>query len=131
MKTILKRLKLGFVYTPDKKTFVDHWSVMRNRQGNFHGDCDDYAVTVLYHSLGFWRFLWHVLVTKKARLIRVRTKDGGSHIVGNLDGWWFDNFVCGKRLARHVFFSRTGHRWVGEVGRWERLVKLTVGLFYR
>ena len=101
-----------FIYRRDAKSWIDHWSVMRLRNGEYFGDCDDYATTVLWHYYGgFFGFLWNVVILHRGQYHKFITADGQPHIVGSVDGKYFDNYTL-DALPKSKFLAKTGHRYL-------------------
>lgn len=100
-----------FMYKADRLRAFDSWRVMKLEHGHYHGDCEDFALTVFWfvcdHSVG--KFLWNLLVTHRYGLIRVHTTQGEAHVVGVFQNKWFDNFTL-QSQSREKFFQITGHR---------------------
>jgi len=119
-----------FEYKDDPDMLVDPWFVMREKRGKLHGDCDDFTITCLYLYLGFWRFIWQVLITHRAEIHRVKTTAGGTHVVGCVGGLWFDNWTL-KTLPKRQFFEQTGHVHLKRYWSPVFAAKLVAGLFVR
>lgn len=131
----LTDLKKCFHYTADKKILFDHYSVMRkNADGKYRGDCDDYAMTYAWIVCGcnLWSFLKAVFLTSEIRFYRVKTFDGGNHLVGNLrkTDEWFDNWTMNQR-PRGGFFHATKHTIRYRQPRVLVAIFLLIGLFTR
>lgn len=102
-----------FRYTADPRSFfTDYWFVMQDRDGVMQGDCDDYAITVLWLLCGgsFWQFVWNVLVLHQYRLHRVRTRNGEYHVVTQVGNTWYDNWTR-RAVSREQLFAETGHQY--------------------
>lgn len=100
-----------FVYTPDKISLFDSWSVMKDHDGKMFGDCDNFALTAIWYACdrSIWKFILYVLILHKYRFWFCMTEDGEKHVVGYAQGKYFDNFTY-KALDKESFFSRTKHR---------------------
>lgn len=106
----LSEVNKFFLYNKDKKLFIgDSWRILNNKK--YHGDCDDFALTVLWLMCDkkISKFIWNVLVLHKFRLYYSRTFTKEPHIIGYADGLWFDNWTQ-EALDEEKFFYRTGHR---------------------
>lgn len=127
----VKNLFKKFVYREDRKHLWDQWFVMKENGGRYYGDCDDFTITGLWLlcDRSFWKFVWRVLVTHRYKIHRVRTASG-THVVAEVDGLWFDNWV-GTMLPKDEFFKTTGHQYLKQY--WSPYIAscLLVGLFYR
>ena len=121
-----------FVYTSDRIKIFDSWRVMREVDGVFRGDCDDFSITVFwyYSDRNLLKFLCNLLITHQYQLHFVRTITGEKHVVGAVDGLYFDNWTyCA--LPRDAFYARTKHkrimRHISPLYAWF----LLIGLFIR
>jgi len=102
-----------FRYTADATSFfTDYWFVMRDHNGVMQGDCDDYAITVLWLVCGasIWQFVWRVLILHQYRLHRVRTGAGEYHVVTQVGDSWYDNWTR-RAVSREQLFAETGHQY--------------------
>jgi hypothetical protein len=87
----MQAVKSRFKWVSDGE--VDSYHIMAS-EGPIDGDCDDFAITVLWELAGCsrWRFLWW-LVSFKGVLWFVRDPKGARHItlwvrgVGYTDNW--------------------------------------------
>ena len=88
----------------------DSWRVMKDKDGVMAGDCDDFAITCFWHYSGenLIKFLWNLLVTHNYRLYRAKTIKGQYHVVGAVDGQWFDNWTY-EPLSKNEFLYQTKH----------------------
>ncbi len=120
-----------FDYQKDPKWWIDPWTVMKQKQGKLRGDCDDFTITCLYRHLGFWAFIWRVCITHSAQIHRVKTPQGDTHVVGCVEGYWFDNFTLCAIQGREQFFIATGHTYLMRYYAPLFLIKLIAGLFRR
>ena len=121
-----------FEFKFDKKFFIDQWFVMKDKDGKFRGDCDDFTITVLwyYYGCSLLSFIWNVLVKHDCKIIRVKTSTGEFHIIGSVDGLFFDNWSL-KALPEEDFFNRTKHNKLSRYNVFTMLGKLLVGLITR
>ena len=73
------------------------------------GDCEDYALTLLYLISGksMWKF-WFYLITGKAQIRRVTTKNGGGHAVLRFGKHWADNWT--KKFVEWEEMEKLGHK---------------------
>lgn len=88
---IIKSVKDRFVWETDGK--LDSYHILAS-EGPIYGDCDDFAVTVLYELVGhnILKFWWW-LITFKACLWFVTSVRGGPHVVLWVRGSGYtDNF---------------------------------------
>jgi hypothetical protein len=89
--TPINDLVTGFKYESDGK--IDTWTILQpNADGEYVGDCDDFALTALYLSTGsLWRF-WFELIFGSAKVCYVVTYTGGGHAVLRYKGQYIDNW---------------------------------------
>lgn len=99
-----------FVYERDPRTIGDAWRVLPLKDGAFRGDCEDFALTCFWYACdqNIFKFALHTFVTHKYKLYWCKTADNERHVVGSLDGLWFDNWTR-KALTREKFFKKTKH----------------------
>ena len=100
-----------FQYKKDSNFLLDSWSVMKDRNGVFYGDCEDFSLTVFWYLSGcnLFKFIWNVLITHKYRLIWCKANTGELHFYGKVNGLCFDNWTK-KALPENVFLEQTGHK---------------------
>lgn len=100
-----------FSYKKDNNFLVDSWSVMKDKNGIFYGDCEDFSLTVFWYLCGcnLFRFIWNVLILHKYRLIWCKTIDGQYHFYGKVNGLCFDNYTR-RTLPEDAFLKETGHK---------------------
>ena len=83
---IVKYFNQAFVYTSENK---DKWTILR--EPPFWGDCEDYALTILWNLSGqSWRKFWLNQLTGKAKLLVCKVH-GISHVILEYDGECIDN----------------------------------------
>jgi len=68
---------------------AEYWTILKKTP--FHGDCEDYSLTLLYliNDESMWGF-WKDIITYKARM-RYCTIGGEGHAVLEYDGMFIDN----------------------------------------
>lgn len=90
MLDIRNQTEKDFTYKPDGK--VDFWQVHK-KDGPFVGDCEDFALTLLYRLSGKSMFkFWLNLITFRAVLWHCKTKSGSGHLIlWYKGGHWADN----------------------------------------
>ncbi len=120
-----------FRYTNDKRFIFDLWFVMRDADGVMKGDCDDFTITCLWEMCGrsLRTFIWKVLITHQYKVHRVKSTNG-YHVVGEVDGLWFDNWTL-RAMPKAEFFAATGHRHQIQYVSPVMLPYLISGLFVR
>lgn len=100
-----------FRYKKDNNLLVDGWSVMRERDGKYLGDCEDFSLTVFWHMSDkrLFKFLFNLFITHKYALIWCSTKTGELHMIGRYGDLYFDNWTLAA-FTKEEFFKRTGHK---------------------
>ena len=128
----VKYVASKFKYQKDKKFIFDFWFVMRDSGGVFYGDCDDFTVTSLWEicERNLWKFIWYVFILHRYKMYRVKTINGGYHLVGCAEDLWFDNWTR-RAMPKDQFFERTKHFDVRQV--WSPVIMFFMfwGLFQR
>ena len=122
-----------FEYREDPDFLFDYWYVMKDRNGKYKGDCEDFSLTVFWELSGknLGRFLWNLLVTHKYKIHFVKTKHtNAGHLVGEYDNLFFDNWTL-EELPKDEFYKRTQH-----IHQWRHvaptmIVYLILGFIYR
>ena len=132
VKQAVRDVASKFVYREDKRIIVDHWSVMKERDGKLYGDCDDFALTVIWKTCdeNILKFFWYVMILHKHRIYHAKTHDGAGHAYGYADGLYFDNWTL-EALPKEEFFAKTKHRSKFFFPSPFMIVQLLVGLFTR
>ena len=97
----------AYKYDIDQYASKEHWKIMKKHP--YVGDCEDYALTLLYlisgkSMLKFWMYL----ITGKAQIRRVITKNGGGHAVLRCGGGLPTVCPALWRCARHPGPTRRG-----------------------
>jgi hypothetical protein len=110
----------------------DYWFIMREVKGLLHGDCEDFTLTSHYEycDRNIFKFLWHLLITHKCQVHRVMTLNNQAHLVGCVDGLWFDNWTL-DALPKEQFFATTRHRHQFRVVLPMMVFPLILGMFAR
>lgn len=121
-----------FVYKYDKKGFLDQWFVMKDRDGKFYGDCDDFTITTLwyYYGCSLIAFIWNVIIMHNCKIYKVHTVSEGPHLVGCVNGMYFDNWTR-EALPRDQFFAKTQHQNPRRLFAFNYWLPLLIGLFFR
>lgn len=124
-----------FKYIADKPVYIgDTWSVLPEINNTMSGDCDDFAITVLWLACDRSRlkFLVNVLLLHRYKLYHCKTFTGEPHIVGYAQGLWFDNFSL-QALPKKEFFLLTAHKkyifYPGIIIAWYLLLGFAVKLY--
>lgn len=132
IKEIVNVIGKKFSYVEDKSTLLDNWSVMKEKDGTMRGDCDDFTVTALWYYFGqsLLSFIWNVIIIGKGKIYRVKTTQNTWHIIGSVDGLFFDNWTK-QALTKEEFLQRTKHTIVKKYIPFTTLGFFVVGLFYR
>jgi hypothetical protein len=128
----IKEVSDKFVYTADKTgDFIkDNWFVMSETDGEYRGDCEDYALTVLYILAGgYFKMLWNLLIGKYSLHIVASAGDVLNHCVGRVDDMWFDNWTLSAK-NREEFFERTQHKYGKKISFFIIVSKLIMGKLF-
>ena len=97
----------AYKYDIDQYASKEHWKIMKKHP--YVGDCEDYALTLLYlisgkSMLKFWMYL----ITGKAQIRRVITKNGGGHAILRFGDMWADNWT--KKFVSSEEMAKLGHK---------------------
>lgn len=97
----------AYKYDIDQYAKREYWQIMKEHP--YVGDCEDYALTLLYLISGksMWKF-WFYLITGKAQIRRVITKNGGGHAVLRFGNMWADNWT--KKFVSWEEMAKLGHK---------------------
>ena len=97
----------AYKYDLDQYASKDHWRIMKEHP--HIGDCEDYALTLLWLISGksMWKFWWN-LITFKAQIRRVITKNGGGHAILRYGDQWADNWT--KKFVPWSEMEKLGHK---------------------
>ena len=97
----------AYKYDIDQYAKREYWQIMKDHP--YVGDCEDYALTLLYLISGksMWKF-WFYLITGKAQIRRVITKNGGGHAVLRFGNMWVDNWT--KKFVSWEEMAKLGHK---------------------
>ena len=97
----------AYKYDIDQYAKREYWQIMKDHP--YVGDCEDYALTLLYLISGksMWKF-WFYLITGKAQIRRVITKNGGGHAVLRFGNMWADNWT--KKFVSWEEMTKLGHK---------------------
>lgn len=111
LHSAIRLIASRFQYKKDDNRLIDSWSVMRDRDGKFIGDCEDFSLTVFWYmsDQSLFKFLFNLFVLHKYALIWCKTKNGELHFVGRYGDLYFDNWTFAA-LPKDEFFRRTGHK---------------------
>ena len=83
----------SYKYDPEGR---DMWRVLKlDKLGMYRGDCEDYALSVLYYVIcqKSWLRFWFLLLMFEAKLCYVTTKNGGGHAVLRFGEMYIDNWT--------------------------------------
>lgn len=112
LDNIVKNLKSNFVYTRDHK-FFDAWQVMsKQKDGKYYGDCEDFALTVIWKLCNENLFLFTInfLILHRYHIWLAKTDE--VHAVGYAQGKYFDN-IYGRTMTRKQLKESTDIKlWV-------------------
>lgn len=88
----------------------DNWNLLDSpsSDGLFHGDCEDFALTVLWLMAGrSWLRVWWLVLTFQAMIWNVRAPSGETHAIlwmrghgwiDNIFPWWSDQCLHRRRF---------------------------------
>lgn len=132
IKACVEYVASKFEYAYDRKGYIDQWFVMKERDGKFRGDCDDFTLTCLWYYYGqsLFAFIWNVVIARNALVQQCITNTGESHIVGSVDNLYFDNWSL-KALPKEEFLNKTKHQLGFKNNFFTMWLKLVIGLFFR
>lgn len=132
LHSAIRLIASRFQYKKDDNRLVDSWSIMKERDGKYRGDCEDFSLTVFWHmsDKNLFKFLFNLCVTHKYGLIWCKTKTGELHMIGRYGDLYFDNWTLAA-LEKNDFFQRTGHRKIMQMVMPLCIVQLIKGLFKR
>jgi hypothetical protein len=91
---IVDEINKDFVYTRDHRWF-DAWTIMkRQSDGKFYGDCEDFALTVIWRlcNRNVLVFIFNFLLLGRYNIWLGRWR-GEGHAIGFAHGLFFDNTV--------------------------------------
>ena len=135
IEKIVQTVGRKFLFTPDKKIMfglIDYWMVMKEQNDTLSGDCDDFAMTVLWERCDrdLLSFIVNVVILHRFRMYFAMTKTGERHIIGYADGIYFDNWT---RVAfpRKEFLDKTEHKIWFFFPSPLMVIPMIVGLFMR
>lgn len=105
----LAELNATWKYRYDTEQYLsrDFWTIMK--EPPYEGDCEDYALTLLWlmNDKSMRKFWWS-LITYKAQMRRVITRNGGGHVVLKMGDSYCDNWT--KEFVTWDVMSELGHK---------------------
>ncbi len=110
LKNAVQQVSSKFKYRKDPDFILDYWYVMRERNNQLQGDCEDFTLTTFWYlsNKNILVFLWHLFITHKYKVYLCKTFNNGSHAVGAFGDLYFDNWTL-EALPREEFIKRTRH----------------------
>ena len=102
---ILDTFNSLFEYKADQG---DQWRIPKIVNGKILGDCEDYALGVLYYVIAeksLLKFWWLLLTKAKIHYVR----NNGGHAVLQLDGKYIDNWT--KEFVTKEHMESLGHKF--------------------
>jgi len=103
---ILDTFNSLFEYKADQG---DQWRILKqDSDGLMRGDCEDYALSVLYYVIAeksLLKFWWLLLTKAKIHYVR----NNGGHAVLQLDGKYIDNWT--KEFVTKEHMESLGHKF--------------------
>ena len=112
--------KWKYRYDKDQYGMADAWKIIysENDEGKFVGDCEDYALSILWRLSGESHLkMWWLLITHQAGICLVGpNKWKVSHAILRYKGEYVDNWTkkFGPKSAiekNHTFHVINGHGW--------------------
>jgi predicted transglutaminase-like cysteine proteinase len=96
-----------YKYDEDQYASREYWKIMK--QAPYIGDCEDYALTLLWLISGksMLKF-WLNLITFKAQIRRVITKNGGGHAILRYGNMYADNWTL--KFVEWEEIEKLGHK---------------------
>ena len=97
----------NYKYDPDGR---DLWRVIKPVEEVYRGDCEDYALSVLYYVVckESWLKFWWMLFTFSAEICGCDTKNGG-HAVLRVGSMYIDNWT--KEWVDRAHMKSLGHKF--------------------
>ena len=111
---LLERLITSYEYKRDEKR--DQWRVLTpDSDGMYRGDCEDFALSVFYYVVcnESWLKFWWLLLTGKAKLCYVMTKNDVGHAVLRYDNSYIDNWT--RQWVDRTHMESLGHEFHGSL----------------
>ena len=98
----LKTINRKFKYKSDTFRWLDHWRVMVNDGDVWHGDCEDYSLTLawLVSDKNILKFIWN-LITFKFLIWYVLSPNGEGHAIIKIGSLYYDN-IQKKGVTKEV-----------------------------
>lgn len=97
----------NYKYDPDGR---DLWRVIKPVEEVYRGDCEDYALSVLYYVVckESWLKFWWMLFTFSAEICGCKTEAGG-HAVLRVGNMYIDNWT--KEWVDRAHMESLGHKF--------------------
>ena len=98
----------SYKYDPEGR---DMWRVLKlDKLGMYRGDCEDYALSVLYYVIckESWLKFWWMLFTFQAEICGCETK-GGGHAVLRYGDMYIDNWT--QNWVSKAQMEELGHKF--------------------
>jgi len=127
--------KWEYRYDKDQYGMADAWKVIyrESDNGKFVGDCEDYALSILYRLCGESHLkMWLMLITHRAGICLVGpNKRQVSHAVLKYKGEYIDNWTCKFGSKDKIEKNHTFHWWFGYGWAYATATKMLVSKFVR
>lgn len=96
-----------YKYDEDQYASKEYWKIMK--EAPYIGDCEDYALTLLWliSDKSMLKF-WFNLITFKAQIRRVTTKNGGGHAILRYGNMYADNWTL--KFVKWEEMEELGHK---------------------
>lgn len=130
LQSAIKIVSNKFHYKADENSLLDGWSVMKEQDGKYFGDCEDFVLTVFWHisDKNLLKFLFNLFITHKYGLVWCKAVTGELHFVGRYVDLYFDNWTRAA-FEKEEFFRRTGHRKLVQMFMPLCAIQMIKGLF--
>ena len=96
-----------YKYDEDQYASKEYWKIMK--EAPYIGDCEDYALTLLWliSNKSMLKFWWNLL-TFKAQIRRVKTKNNTGHAILRYGSLYADNWT--QKFVVWDEMQKLGHR---------------------
>lgn len=85
--------KFRYVTDSEQYHFREVWRVLNTKKEVWNGDCEDYALTVMWlmSDQNVYKFLFNLFINPKFSIWFVHTERGVGHAILEHDGFFVDN----------------------------------------
>jgi hypothetical protein len=130
MQDIITALKDDFEYTIDNPERLDPWFIMKKVDGKYRGDCDDFALTAIWHicKKNIFLFILNFMILNRYHIWYAKIGNDG-HAVAYAKGKFFENRYA--RLMSRQELKENDIRLIAPLFFPFIALKLIIGLFYK